>query len=147
AYAGVFTAFSVSVTPEMERAERLPGAPAPVAGTRALVVPFSDAAQVPTCQNGLGSWGGYNGTLILAGDPGATFPATTPNASIVRALAYVAPTANGTYVPNDITFFGLPHAEGNATVLGNATVNVTALANGRSGFLVKADAENATNVT
>lgn len=145
AYAGVFSAYSVTVSPEMERAERLPEASEPRAGARALVVPISDAAQVPTFNNALAKSSGRNGTLLLVGDPDAAFPAVVKNASIVRALAYVTPTANGTFVPSDISFTDLPRADGNRTKTSNVTVNVTALAAGRSGFLVKADADE--NVT
>lgn len=144
-YAGVFTAFSVKVTPEMERASRLPGTSEPVAGSRALVVPISNAAQVPTFQNGLGAFGAYNGSLLLLAEPDPMVPTLATNASIARALAYVTPTANGSYVPSEITFVGLPRVEGNATILDNVTVNVTALAEGRSGFLVRSDADG--NVT
>jgi hypothetical protein len=137
-FAGVVAAFSAPVTPQMERANRAPGAPEPAAGERALVVPLTDVTLVPTFKNGLGADLGHNGSLLLLGDPGAAFPASADNRSLARALAYVAPTANGSYDPATIAFEGLPGA-------GNATVDVASLAGGKSGFLVKGDAE--ANVT
>jgi hypothetical protein len=137
-FSGVTAAFSAPVTPDMERANRAPGADAPAVGTRALVVPVTDATLVPTFQNGLGAGFGHNGSLLLIGDAGAAVPASSQNNSLARALAYVAPTANGSYMPPTIPFEGLPAA-------GNLTVDIATLATGKSGFLVKGDAE--TNVT
>lgn len=142
-YAGVFTAFSVPVTGDMERASRLPNETEPAAGLRALVVPLSDPTVVPTVATG-----DPNGTLLLVGDAGFTFPAGATNVSLVRALAYVAPTANGSYQPGNVTFSNLPYVDGgNATATANAsvrrenvTVDVASLAGGKAGFLVKADA-------
>jgi hypothetical protein len=108
--AGVTTAYSVPVAP----------------GQRALVVPPADATRIPP------------GTLVAVGDPGATFPAGTLNSSIVLALAYVAPTANGSYVPATL----------DANLGGrNATLDVAALAGGKSGYLAHREGDaNATFV-
>lgn len=118
-YAGVFTAFSVTVTPEMERANRLPGQNEPIAGQRALTVPVPD----PTSLTGQ-----PNGTQIMLGNPGASFPSGAVNTSIVRVIAYVTPTANGSYVPETIT-------------VENESYNIAQLAQGKSGFIVRSDAE------
>lgn len=133
-YAGVLTAFSIPVTPEMEAAARLPGAAEPAVGQRVLVVPVPDPTLLGTvAQDG-------NGTLILVGESG-TFPSGARDASIVRALAYVAPTANGSYFPATLTLnVTRVDANGSAT-RENVTFDVAALAGGRAGFLVKGDAE------
>jgi hypothetical protein len=118
-YAGVFTAFSVPVTTGAH------------AGTRALIVPVADATAIPTVRMD------GNGTLIVIADPGASFPAAAGNVTIVRALAYVTPTADGTYVPANETF----NLSGAAT-----TLDIAALAGGKSGYLVY-DEDAKTNAT
>lgn len=112
-YASVATALSVPVTGEMDRANRAPGSP-PLAGTRALLVPIPDPTRV-------------EGDLLVAGETPSGFPSGARNATMGRVLAYVAPTANGSYVPA-------------SRVVENGTVDVAVLAAGRSGFLVKGDA-------
>ncbi|MFA5861234.1 MAG: zinc ribbon domain-containing protein [Candidatus Thermoplasmatota archaeon] len=143
--AGVLTAFSVTVTPDMERATRLPGAADPVAGMRALVVPIAAPTLVPTFLQPAPDAGAPEGALLLVADPGTSFPAQSRNASIVHALAFVAPTANGSFVPQTLTFTDLTHVEGNATIAENVTVDVNALAVGQTGFIVKAETER--NIT
>lgn len=110
--AGVTTAYSVPI------------ADGPYAGSRALVVPPPDATRLPT----VAATG--EGALILVADPGATFPAAALNASIVRALAYATPTADGSYVPPTLDF----NLSGE-----NVTIDVAALAGGRSGYVVKGE--------
>lgn len=143
--AGVLTAFSVPVTPEMERSTRLPGAAEPTAGMRALIVPIAAPTLVPTALDPAPEAGSPEGALLLVADPGASLPAQSTNATLVHALAFVAPTANGSFVPATLTFTNLTHVEGNGTVAENVTVDVNALAAGQTGFLVKAETER--NVT
>lgn len=140
-YAAIITAFSVPVTAQMEVANRLPGAAEPLAGSRALVIPPADPTRIPTFAAGEPGWGDWNGSLLVAGSTPSGFPSGTQGPQLGRALAYVAPTANGTYVPGTRTFEGLPVVEGGELVLRNITVDVTSLAQGRAGFLVKGDAE------
>lgn len=135
--AGVLATFSVRVTPDIERATRLPGAADPSAGMRALVVPIASPTLVPTFLQPAPDGSAPQGALLLVGEPGASFPSQTTNASIVRALAFVAPTANGSFVPATLTFTNLTHVEGNATVPENVTVDIKSLASGHTGFLVK----------
>lgn len=146
AYAGVITAFSVPVTSAMEAQARLPGADEPHVGERALTLPFADPTQVPTVLSPGSDPSAKNGTLLLVADPGSSFPAGAQNASLVRALAFVAPTANNSYVPPTLTLPNVTFVDagGNVTTE-NVTVDVGALAGGKAGFLVKGDAER--NVT
>lgn len=117
-YAGVFTAFSLTVTPEMEAANRLEDGSGPKSGQRALTIPVPDPTSIK---------GQPNGTQIVIGNPGASFPSGTQNASIVRVIAYVTPSANGSYVPETM-------------VVRNESINISALAQGKSGFIVQSDA-------
>lgn len=135
-YAGISVAFSVPVTDQMESASRLPDATDPHQGTRAVVVPVVDPTTVPTLRvPGDENTSGYPGAYLLIAERTADFPASSQNASIVRALAFVAPTANGSYEPAFIELVGVP--SGNTTE--NVTLDVAKLAGGKTGFFVKAD--------
>lgn len=126
-YASIATALSVPVTSGMEEAQRLPGAP-PLAGARALVVPIADPATA-------------TGRLLVGGESTTGFPSGARNATMGRALAYVAPTANGSYVPATLTFEDVTVAANGTIERVNLTVDVTALAGGENGYIVKGDAE------
>lgn len=141
AYGGVSFAFSVPIEQRMVDAMALPGHADLAEGERALVVPLPDGASnatVPTwAANGSESFGAP-GAVLLLGDPGASFPNAATNTSIARALAWVAPDKDGAYAPAMLNLSGAPSR--NAT---NLSVDVGALALGRSGFIVKGDAEDA----
>lgn len=142
-YAAVVTAFSVTVTDQMERANRGPNAAEPAVGSRALVIPITDPSLIPTVADPRGSVD-VNGTLIVAGDEVGSFPSSVTNASMGRALAYVAPSANMSYVPPLLTLALVFVDEANATERReNVTIDVSALAGGRTGFILKGDAEGA----
>lgn len=113
-YAGVSLAFSLKVTPEMAESD-----PDAQLGSRMVLRAISDPREVATLAEGRPP------DLLALGDPGAAFIARAQNVSLVRAIAYVAPDENGTYEP--------------ATVVtgDNTTVNVTALANGGTGWIVQ----------
>ena len=126
-YASIALALSVTVTPEMEAANRVPGAP-PLAGARALLVPLADPLRAKD-------------QLVVAGGTESGFPSGAQNASMGRVLAFVAPTANGSYVPATLELTNVSMVENGTATRGNLSVDVTALAAGRSGFIVKGDAE------
>lgn len=142
AYGGVMLAFSVGVTEAMEAQSRLPGTAAPAEGTRALVVPVADPGLVATAAGGGDGWLDWSGDLLLVADNEPDFPASALNASLVRALAHVAPAGtNGTYDPPTLQLGGVPvvGADGNVTT-DNLTLDVAPLALGGKGWLVRADA-------
>jgi len=139
AYAGVIVAFSVPVGEEAAQKARLPGQPGPEAGDRALTVPLSDPARVPTfAANGTSSFG-QPGGLLVVGHTSSGFPAGTRDAAVVRAMAFVSPGADGRYAP--LTLHAVPFAGLNGTETRDVDVDVPTLAGGQKGFLVKGDAE------
>ena len=119
-YAGVLMAFSVPLTPRMLDAN----ADLPEAG-RAIVVPVPDPRAVRT--HALHGEGAY----LLAGRNDGSFPSGTRDASLARALAYVAPQ-EGVYDPPELTFAGVASRNGTSEL----TVDVAALAQGASGWIV-----------
>ena len=125
-YASIATALSVPVTEDMARANEVPGAP-PLAGVRALVVPIPDPTRM-------------EGQLVVGGETPSGFPSGARNATLGRVLAYVAPTANGSYVPDVRTFDNVTYVENGTLAHGNLTVDVAGLAGGRTGYLLKGDA-------
>lgn len=137
-YGGVSLAFSVDVDGDMERANRLPGQPAPADGQRALVLPLVEPREIATFEKGGEAVLGHPGALLVLGDDDGTFPASAVNVSLARALAYVEPGPNGTYAP--LALSGVPMVEGENATTTNLTLDVGALAGGRSGFVVKPDA-------
>lgn len=141
AYGGVLVSFSVPVTPEAEAAARPPGETEPRAGLRALVAPLAAPAQAPTFVQGGEGWDGRPGVLLVVADTVGNFPASAGNATVVRALAHVAPDTSGAYAPAFVNLTGVPVAEGGNASLANLSVEVAPLAEGRRGFLVKGDAE------
>lgn len=126
-YASIATALSVTVTPEMDAANRVPGQP-PLAGSRALLVPVADPLRAKD-------------TLLVGGATESGFPSGAQNLTMGRVLAYVAPTANGSYVPATVEFANVTMVENGTATQGNLTVDVAALAAGRTGYVVKGDAE------
>lgn len=126
-YASVLTAFSVDVSAEMEAAN---GGEVR-AGGRAVILPLVDPSGVATlARDG-------EGALLVGGTKEQSFPASARNVSLGRALAYVSPGANGSYSPATIELANVTMANGTQ----NLTLDVAALAGGRSGFLVKGDRE------
>lgn len=119
-FAGVSLAFSLKVTPDMAEAD-----PDAKLGTRMVIHLIGDPAEVRT----LSADG--DGDLVVTADAGAAFVARAQNVSLARALAYATPDTNGTYAP--ATFTGRA----------NATVNVSALAAGGTGWIVQAANEEA----
>lgn len=126
-YASIATALSVPVTEEMARANQVPGE-APLAGARALVVPIADPTR-------------SQGALVIGGESPSGFPSGARNATMGRVLAFVAPTANGSYVPDVLALDDATFVENGTLARGNLTVDVAALATGRTGYVVKGDAE------
>jgi hypothetical protein len=141
---GVVLAYSVPVTDSMVQAARLPGDAEPTGGERAVALPAQDLPRLPTLVAGGGSdpLTGRPGALLVVADGSPDFPASARNASVVRALAYVAPDANGSYASPTLTLHNLTRVEGGNVTTYDATVEVNALALGKKGFLVKADAED-----
>lgn len=135
AYASVLFAYSVPISERMENESRLPGDDEPRTGQRALVVPVLNLAGLPTAYNHTATGDDRPGTLLLVSDDDANFPAGVSNASVVRALAYVTADASGT-----IQVTGIPARDGDNATTTNLTLDVANLAQGRTGFLVKADA-------
>lgn len=125
-YASIATALSVTVTDEMEAANRLPEG-GHLAGARALVVPVPDPSRAI-------------GLLVVGGRTESGFPSGAENVTMGRALAYVAPTANGSYVPATLEAQNVTFVENGTTTRGNLSVDVAALAGGKSGYIVKGDA-------
>lgn len=126
-YASIAMALSVPVTEDMARANQVPGEPA-LAGARALLVPIPDPNEA-------------KGQLVVGGDSVSGFPSGADNATMGRVLEYVAPTANGSYVPRERTY-EVTRIENGTLVKENVTVDVAALAGGASGYVVKGDVEN-----
>lgn len=140
AYGGVLLAYSVPVTAGMEAESRLPGAEAPAAGARALVLPVRDPGRVPTFSGGGAPEGELPGALLVVAEGSSDFPASADNASIVRALAYVTVDAEGRSLPSTLNLTNLTRREGDNVSTYNVTLDVGAMAGGQSGFLVKPDA-------
>ena len=134
AYGGVLIAYSVPVSAEMEAEGRLPGMESPPeAGRRALVLPVRDPGIVPTAMGGTGA-------LLLVADDVPDFPASSRNASIVRALAFVTVDPDGRVAPENVTLANLTRREGDNATTYNQSFELGPMAGGRAGFLVKPDA-------
>lgn len=125
-YASIATALSVPLTEDVARANQAPGGP-PLAGVRALVVPIPDPTRT-------------EGTLVVGGDSPSGFPSGAQNVTMGRVLAYVAPTANGSYVPDVLAFDNVTFVENGTLAHGNLSVDVASLAGGRTGYVLKGDA-------
>lgn len=161
-YAGVSFAFSVPVDLEDAEANASPMGELS-AGSRAVVVPVADAGGVSTFRSGGEATFGYPGAMLAYGRPDGFWPAAADEVSFGRALMYLPADAqpptdvNRTDVGTDtnrtssnattpdpqpwlvnLTGVPLPHANGTQSV-GNLTVNLSALYDGREGFVVKAD--------
>ncbi|GEM_PF-5654371 len=140
---GVVLAYSVPVTDAMAQGARLPGDAEPTPGERAVALPIQDPAHVANLTSGGGDpITGRAGALLVVADPGFSFPAGAGNVTVVRALAYVQPGANGSYAQDSLALGNLTRVENGTLVTYNATVEVNALALGKTGFLVKADADS-----
>lgn len=139
AYGGIIWAFSVPVSDEASAAMTLPGGEGPPAGERAIVVPVADARVVRTFADNASASHGHPGDVLALGRLEQSFPASARDVTLVRALAHVAPGANGTVEPAVLNLTGVPAVvDGNAT-LANYSLDLSALANGSAGFVVKAD--------
>jgi hypothetical protein len=119
-WAGVLLAFSVPL------GDAAVGVPEAGGADRAVVVPLSDPSQVETHVRG------QEAALLAAGQSEGSFPSGATNVTLARALAYVAPNANGTYEPAVLTLTNVTTANGTA----NLTLEVASLAGGARGFLV-----------
>lgn len=133
---------------------------------RAVVVPVSDPRAVASFANGALAHG-HAADVIAFGVPGGMLPMGSENVSYARVLAYVEPNATGDYEPDILELHGVPmpapragfQAPTNDTNDTNETqdahgvtfcgklcpdtlvLNVTELAQGGTGFLVKRDNE------
>lgn len=125
-YAGVLLAFSVPLTSEMLRLN--PDAPE---ATRVVVVPITDPRVVRTHAEH------DEGAYLVSGELDGSFPASAHGTSMARALAYVPPPVDGVYEPANLTLTGVPSAHGASDL----SVDVAALAAGRSGWIVMGAAE------
>lgn len=130
-YAAIVVSFSVPVTSEMAQANAAPE----LDGKRALILPMGDPALVPTfvAPQDARERDAPGAFLVVASQP-ADFPASTEDASLARALAWVPAGANDTLV-----LAGVPARNGTT----NLSLDLAALSGGAAGFLVKGDAEDA----
>lgn len=113
-YAGVSFAMSIKVTPEIAAME-----PEAKLGSRMLLSSIASQEDVATFAKNESP-----ALLATASEPGALV-AQARNVSIGRAMAFVQPDVNGTYEPETLT------------LRDNTTVNVTALAAGGTGWIVR----------
>lgn len=118
-WAGILLAFSVPVDDPTRAAN-------PGAGDRAIVLPIRDPSLVATHARG------PDAKLLAAGDADGAFPVNAKDVSFGRALAYVAPDANGSYDPATLELADVRVSNGTT----NLTIDVAALAGGERGFLV-----------
>jgi hypothetical protein len=133
-------AFSTTLSGPAADAARLPGEAEPHGGERVFALPIQDVTQVPTVVSG-----GNDtilmrpGALLVVADAPVEFPSSAANVSVVRALAYVSPGANGSYPSPTLQLANLTAVSGGNLTTFNASVEVTPLALGKAGFIVKAD--------
>lgn len=118
-WAGILLAFSVPIDEETRLAN-------PGVGDRAVVLPIRDPSLVATHARG------PDARYLAAGDADGTFPVNAKGVTFGRALAYVAPDANGSYDPATLDLVEVRVSNGTT----NLTVDVAALAGGEAGFLV-----------
>lgn len=138
-YGAIAVAFSVPVTEEMAQANAV-AEDTPDVGLRAVVRPVVNPADVDTLrEDGVAAW-------LLTAEREAAVPAMAEGVALVEALAYVSVLHNGSYAEPQLALTNLTAAgEDGAPITYNATVNLTDVAGGRSGYLVKTSSER--NVT
>lgn len=133
--------YSTGLSDAAADAARLPGDDEPRGGQRAVAFPIEDAASLATVENGRAGEDGGSGALLVIADSLGDLPANAHNVSVVRALAWLAPAENGSYAAPRVALANLTRVEGGNVTRFDATVDVLPLAAGRTGWLVKADAE------
>ena len=119
-WAGVLLAFSVRIDEHAASFDPELGA-----ADRAVVVPPRAPALVPTFQ----THGADGAWLALGEKGGSSFPSGATDVSLLLALAYAAPDANGTYAAANLT--DVPARNGTT----NLTLDVAGLAGGGTGYL------------
>lgn len=135
AYVGVLLAFSIAIDDAIVSESRPAGVAVPEVGARAIVLSTGSPTSVATAARDNGGFLGHAGAWLAVADAPAGLPWAVSQPHLVRALAYVSPGAFGAYAYDNITFEELPGAAP------NLTVDVSELAAGRTGFIVKGDNE------
>lgn len=140
-YGGVSLAFSVPVDQRAveENAQPETGVPA---GHRAVVVPIVDPGLVPTLAGDGDPFLGHPGAFLAWGQPDGMFPANAKDVRLGRALLHLSAgtppneTAESRFV--NLTGVPMPHRDDPRGV-DNLTLNLSALWDGRAGYIVKPD--------